>query len=271
LKDAPSVCVLGAGPAGLLAAWGAVKEGVGTLVIGDRDTSYRPGRIFSLQYLHDPCGLEFAARRIHLHYDVDPSPVLLETSLQYAYNRKLGRPDDEENSTRFLFESPVNVWSLKDAYYWLYRSLATAMIQDEVDFDRILNICENYDLVISTIPLDLLFPHMEWPVRETLITPGFAPLVIPRNTCLYNLEPTVPWYRITHLDGGLSAEWISKGDYDPDVFQKLRKVVKAPKYPPLPNNLVLAGRWGTWDPKALTHDAYQIARRAVREIRERTV
>lgn len=271
--------IIGAGPAGLLAAHGAWTAGAEVSIL-DAHPAYRPGTIFSLQYLHEPCGLELAVRRMLLFYRTTERswPGYDPDRAREAYNRKLGRPEGEENSTRFLFNTPVAVWSLKDAYRTLW-SMYKGMIREQpVTWSQLIQYCEIYDVVISTAPLDKLLPDLVWPVRTGLIAMGWLPFEVEHNTCVYSLDPDVLWYRATRLDGGMATEFIRRSDTaGVDIMlrpgwptvQPLRKVKDHRNViGPRPGNLTLTGRWGSWDPAKLTHDAYKDARRAVLDAQE---
>lgn len=289
MKTLPTVAIIGAGPAGLLAAWGAVNAGADSVVIYDRDPAPHPERIFSLQFLHDPCDLDFAVRRMSLHYEMEPSfeqttfivshdvppdalyltdskSPMMKAIVRREYNYKLGRPLEEENSTRFLWETPVTVWSLKEAYAYLRRYFDRDITKREVDWGTIDELAKENDIVISTAPLDKLRPDMEWPTRDSWIRIGYTPIKLKENTCVYNLDPDVDWYRTTHLDGGVSTELLMPEQPEGAEGRVLRKVVSAPALPQVRSNVILAGRWGSWDPKALTHHAYHTAKSAVQRL-----
>lgn len=265
------IAVIGAGPAGLLAAWG-IREAGGKPVIYDRDPAYQPGRIFSLQYLHEPCGL-LNLRSMRLRYEVDGAYPSRETDaeerliLQRMYNVKLGRNPIEENSTRFLTEGPQEVWSLKDAYERLHKTFEKDLKTADLSIADIFKMTEEYAGVINTAPLDKLMPGVPWPVRTYFIRHDFTPVEKhPEDTCVYNLDPNTPWYRATRLDGGTATEYwrIPHGAVAPDKvsqFRVLRKVVSPTHgWFPTPSNFLMTGRWGSWDPKKLTHDAYKDAK-----------
>lgn len=264
--------VVGAGPAGLLSAW-ALRTAQWDVTIVDRDCGFYPGRIFSLQYLHDPCGLD-SVRSFDLEYVVMGEDCALEASsneeeyqeaVAQFYNLKLGRPIDSENSTQFLWRSPVKVWSLKDAYRSLWQIFKNKMLIHQMSWDRIVDKTAMYDVVVSTVPLDKLLPAMTWPVRVGRIAMDWVPSYLERedDVCLYNVDSEVPWYRATVMDGGKATEFVK----DPDSawleqngvpsLHPLRKVDSGASLPQLPANLLLTGRWGSWDPAKLTHHAYQ--------------
>lgn len=293
-----NVLVLGAGPAGLLAAWGARTCDVGDVhvTIWDRDTAFHPERIFSLQYMHDPCDVP-GATSLELSYSSDlcscgiylaqgshTEPCVLargeagsRRQAKVLYNLKLNRPMDEENSTRFLFETPVKVWSLKSGYAWLYQYFQPVMERHEVTWGLLLEESKSWDVVINTVPLDKLRPDLGWPVRRGLIAMGWVPMELPENSCVYSLDPDVPWYRATYLDGGKATEFVYHDISDAAkamIFnlRPLRKVAdnslltQISAIELLPSNLVFTGRWGAWDSKLLTHHAYYAGKEAVRKV-----
>lgn len=287
------VLVLGAGPAGLLAAWAALKANA-QVTIYDTDIAYRPDRIFSLQYMHLPCDVP-DVKELKLHYKAvrGTSGGEIQSSLQYEkmsrtyrdmikrmYNDKLGRPLDEENSTRFLFETPTQVWSLKSAYFTLHTIMSNSLqcsverVWPPLKWIDLADLAKQFDLVVSTVPLDKLRPDLTWPVRTGWVAMDWTPpeFKLDNDTCLYNLQAKDPWYRATNLDGGKATEFIRVVEGWPETFkqrgwndvalQELRKVADNTalsdlrKLETLPANLLFTGRWGSWNPKALTHQAF---------------
>lgn len=266
--------VIGAGPAGLLAAW-ALRSAGAEVLIWDRDPAYHPEKIVSLQYLHEPCGLENrGVRSLNLRYALHPKPLgifdieMFKTAIRKDYNRKLGRPLEDENSTRFLWESPVTVWSLKDAYRILHREFKAVILPYSIEgWERLYAVADFYDLVVSTVPLDRLIPEGHWPVRLGRIALNWRPMSLPAETCVYNLEPEVPWYRVTNLDGGVATEFVDKPSLTEalPMLLPLRKVEAGAVIPEHPKNLLLTGRWGSWNPTKLTHHAYADTQEWLRE------
>lgn len=276
--------IAGAGPAGLLAAWGLIREDPGAdIQIMDRDISFHPERIFSLQYLHHPCELDTQIREFQLTYKVQGDAQALSASANndeyrhavgQLYNAKLDREITDENSTRFLWNSPVLVWSLRDAYRVLATYFKDKMVPRELTWQNIVAACSLYDVVISTIPLNKLFPDRTWPVRTGLIAMNWTPVPLQENTCVYDINYYTPWYRATQLDGGKATEfrnlkytgdmmWLKEFMVPP--LQKLYKVERGAALPAdLPSNLLLTGRWGSWDPDKLTHHAFWDARHFVK-------
>lgn len=258
------VCVIGAGPAGLLAAHGATMGGADEVLILDSKPAYRPWTIFSLQYLHHPCGMDGAIRQLWLSYEVEPKGVeFSKEEARALYNRKLGRELNDENSTRFLWENPVGVWSLKDAYRELWKWYRRYVTEHLVRWEDLAEaLPRKHDLVVNTAPLNFLRPDLTWPIRAGLIRMDYSPVERhPRDTCIYNLDPATPWYRATNLDGGLATEYVKGAEI---IAQPLRKVVTHSNSLDLPANVLLTGRWGSWHAEKLTHHAYLETREATR-------
>src|SRR3990167_677171 len=165
------VAIIGAGPAGLLAAWGATRYiSLASVTIYDPDPTYRPERILPLQYLHDTCGLKpDALKPLTIDYEItgiDPNlkdQVGLQKAAKFQYNAKLNRPLSEENSTRYAFQDRPDIYSLRTAYTWLHGFFAERMVTLALTWDQIVNDLPNdYDRVISTAPLPKLLPDWSW-------------------------------------------------------------------------------------------------------------
>jgi hypothetical protein len=278
------VIVLGAGPAGLLASWGAFNQGA-HVTIYDVDPSYRPERIFSLQYMHHPCDVP-GVRDLKLHYQIvgpDGPEKLVEERfidgpshrdlVKRMYNLKLKRPLDEANSTRFLFDTPTTVWSLRDAYRILYHLFEPSMKRIRpLAWIDVVALSAMFDVIVNTVPLSILRPNLRWPVRTGWIAMDWLPIDLADDHCLYSLQEADPWYRATNLDGGKATEFVDPVPGWPSSFkergwggaalQELRKVAENTVLDDLklnetlPKNLLFTGRWGSWNPKALTHQAY---------------
>ena len=264
-----NVAIIGAGPAGLLAAWGAATSGAEVRIF-DPNPAPLPDRILGLQYLHELCGLPVEeVRKLELWYQIIPNNpeggAFIRPQLRRAYNFKLGRPLEEVNSTSHITAGPGHVYSLKDAYTFLHHQFRYDILTRAVTWDEINGeLSKDFDIVINTAPLDKLLPQLVWPTRDAWIQFSLPDDVeVLENTCVYNLDVQVPWYRATNLDGSVSTEMLyPEGQLDVPG-RLLRKVVKPDHIiGPFRPNVYLAGRWGSWNPHALTSDAYRVARGA---------
>ena len=253
------IAICGIGPAGLFAAWAAREHDV---QLFDVNVDFQPWRIFALQYLHAHCDLPVEARReLQLHYRIDGADGWTPDQIKRAYNYKVGRPLADVNSTRFAFEHPKTVFSLKVAYSFLYGAFKDRMVGMKLNAELLTEVfAPGFDLVISTVPLNILFPAWPLEVSQMWITQDSAPIELQENECVMNVDPALPWTRASRIDGGVATEYVkdvAKWNLPPGLnLQKLRKVIKPASYPELPKNVILAGRWGSWDPAPLSHDTY---------------
>lgn len=259
------VTILGCGPAGLMAAHGALET---ALDVADVDiiSKARKSWMFGAQYLHEPipgvpCG----------------DPVTVSYRLQgdsRDYGRKVyGSMWDGSVSPEDLSaEHPA--WDIRAAYNWLWDRYGFLIHDAVITPDIVSSLVESSDLVISTIPKDRLcvrghvFGSADvWAAGDAPEQGIRIPYTCPRNTVLCNGEPSPRWYRLSNIYGYQTVEWPMSDDSPPISGAAL---VRKPTFNQCDcwPTIIHAGRYGRWEKGVLSHTAYWDARQAVTNLLE---
>lgn len=254
------VAILGGGPAGLLAAWAVVDAGHHP-IIHERRPHKPDGTTAGVFYLHADCHLPLRKQNVHV---VVSGGGTDSVERQLAYEEKVY---GTRNSTHVSLPTIDLVESAYDGMQalGLCWDITHQFIAEHelLGWQHVLAMAERYELVINTIPLNLLLPEKEWKSQEATIYRSDAPL--DESYMLYNVNPAVPWYRASAVFGVFTLEYslaISRTDMrEPQRkegrYVKVRKVIDSPDaMPDLPPNVLLTGRYGAWSKSKLSHHAY---------------
>ena len=258
------VAVLGCGPAGLMAAWGAqaVSPDVDVRVFSRAQKS----KMFGAQYLHEP---------IH---GIDPGePVTVQYKLQGTvadYREKVyGRMPFIGNMSVEALEPDHQAWDIRLTYDTLWGMWAEEIADVDIDPEGIKAILAKADLVINTIPAPSIcwrghsFRGQEiWAAGEAHEYDIAIPYYCPDNTVLCVGETPPTFYRLSNVFGHKTVEWSMHTMLTKPPVGKPSVVVK-----PIDTNcdcwpdVVPAGRYGTWKKGVLSHSAYNVAYHATLE------
>jgi hypothetical protein len=273
-----NVAVLGCGPSGLLAAHAARKvvgEDVTLLSMKSRSP------ILGGQYLHiEVPGITGEAS--HVTY--------LKMGDTEGYSQKVyGRPDVP------CFRFPAGeypAWSLTEAYnnLWL-------VWQDQIEHlcvtpDDIEPLCEEYDLVLSTIPRDIIC-YKDHDFRRQLIRVAQGGTLLSphvENIVLYSGRSRDSWYRTSNLFGHHTTEWSQAStvemenqqlfdlfDLPPNEDEAHQEIALMAGFKPLStdcdchsehDNFHRLGRFGQWSHGVLVSDAFEQAQTIIKEADE---
>lgn len=246
------VAVLGCGPAGLMAAH-AVHRAASEVHIYSKKVRSPMG---GAQYLHKPIP------------DITGSKgqgtiTYCKVGTAACYAEKV-YGDRTMKTSWELFEGVVRAWSLAEAYGKLCMRYWNLVEDRELYPQDVPELCEAYDLVVSTIPASLLCER-----RDEHSFLGQGVVLVPKakvqvnNLVLYNGRPANqdPWYRTSRIfDEGWTEYSI---DHAPKSYGVQPGAVRGIK--PLRHtctchdsrlNFVRQGRFGRWEKGVLTHDAY---------------
>lgn len=254
------VAVLGAGPAGLFAAWAAREAGHDVHIMSQR---IRPSEMFGAQYLHAAIpGLTMDPARIEY--------ILKGTPLGYA--QKVYGPERGEHMAPVV--SPVTLrgvhdaWEIRGAYERAWKAFEgdmSHMMVDETSMSNLLT-CGIYGYVISSIPPQAYcrgegsLHHFHsadiWSKGDAPERGSWCPVSVDPFTVVCNGEKAPGWYRASNIFGYRTAEW--PGYRRPPV-EGIASVCK-----PLSTNcncfgggrVLRVGRYGTWSKGQLSHSAY---------------
>lgn len=275
-----AVAIFGCGPAGLLTAHAVATAGYDPVIFSTKVKSVMPGAI----YLHR------SIPGIHPSTDPEFRIKIVKSGIRagYAFN-VYGDPMAEVSWDRFDAGDDVPAWSLSDTYDKLwdwYSGNISPMTLTQRDIGVI---CNNYPLVLSTIPATAICgnPEHYFNKQEIWIQymyDGLLGGVNDGNMIYYNGCPWreeladawgeligPDWYRYSQINKHRAWEF----SHDPHVYalqrddEQLHHGYKPRgttcncwlKY----NNFYRLGRFGKWEPGVLTHHAYEDAVRILED------
>lgn len=250
------VLVLGAGPAGLMAAHAATIAGHDVKIVSKDRKSYMRGA----QYLHLPIPM------------VSGAPFQINYSLQgevAGYRQKVYGDIRVQVSPESLVGTH-SAWDIREAYDALWEMYGKYITDYELHPLLLQEIMDKIepDYVINTIPLpslcisqDHLFSSETVWVTEQFRYDPEALGGSGDNVVVCNGERDVPWYRTSRIHGWENTEY-PEHTKPPLSADKVHKVIK-----PLKTNCVCdyglgegrwinAGRYGTWTKGVLSHSAF---------------
>jgi hypothetical protein len=257
-RKAKRAAVLGCGPAGLFAAHGLADRGYDVTIYSNK----RRSEMFGAQYLHAPIhGL--LERVTWVNYEL--------RGTEEEYKAKVYNNIPVISVSPQQFREPHPAWDIRAAYgdAWdLYHhriehspGLRAAEVQEIIDSGR-------YRAVVSSIPAKNLcygfhrFPARGvWAIGDAPERGVFSPVIVERDTVLYDGRPEVGWYRAANVFGYNTCEWPS--DRKPPI-EGIAGLVK-----PIDTNCdcfmdsgiyTRVGRYGTWTKGVLSHEAYEKAK-----------
>jgi hypothetical protein len=243
--------VLGCGPAGLLATHALYLNGIVADIVSRKEPSFIAGA----QYLHS------AIPELTFEYpEKEVAYRKIGTAEGYAL-KIYGAPG--MNTSWLRYEEGVHpAWPLEQYYHRLW-DLYRDQIYDGDFTDRALELALlEYDLVVSSIPLKILFPQASYESESIYVVPEppYAHDTELENIIVYNGEARTPWYRHSYLWGTGSVEYpatYTAARYFPGsrmITKPLRSTALNPY-----ENLVLVGRYGKWEKGQLVDDAFRDA------------
>lgn len=260
--------ILGAGPAGLLAAHAAALYGVEQTHILTRAAlfdSELPAKspLYGCQYLHsDIPGLSI--RSAQVSYELRGTPE--------EYRRKVYGDASEVRVSPEDFEGSHQAWDIRSAYsqlwtmYVMHGLSGVKINTGRINSSNIEGFLENYDLVISTIPAPAIcandshqFTSQEvWAVGDAPDLGIFAPVEVENNMVVCNGKEDLHWYRASTVFGMTTVEWA--GAVQPvELARRFHK--------PIDNNcncwetrVVRMGRYGAWRKGILAHEVFENTR-----------
>ena len=269
--NARRVAILGAGPAGLMAAQAAYERGYEPTIfsrppLGDRAGSVAKSDLHGCQYLHAPVpNPSFAGGSGHA-----VAYTLRGTSEGYRMkvygttdSRVAVSPDEYGNA------EPHMAWDLRLVYEKLWHRWEPKMRPMNITPEEVHIMLGRgaWAKVFSTVPAHALCmdpahqfrAQSVWAMGQREGSQDF-PFACPPFTVVCNGERDTGWYRIANVFGMTTVEWA--GEKKPPI----KGVVRVEK--PLDTNctchqeagLVRLGRFGKWQKGVLVHTAYTEAK-----------
>jgi hypothetical protein len=246
--------VVGTGPAGMLAAYGALREGCDVTVVAQPGAPVR-STIHGAQYIQQPVeGLptDIVPFRIRYRYLGDEA----------GYREKIygdGLQPGESSWGRF---SPYELaWPMDQVYDWLAEEVLRDCNIVEMTMDRnaMVEAVPVFDYVFNTAPLNRICPDGNFRTEAVWVS-AKNHLAVPKNEIWYIGLPGAKAYRASNINGVVSTEY-------PRHARAPRGAVAVEK-PLRCSNIDLPGvhrlgRYGKWHKGILAHEAYDEARRVI--------
>lgn len=248
------VVVLGAGPAGLIAAHTACRLGHDVTIITMED---KPSVISGAQILHEPVTGINAGPGFEIMY--------IKQGTQEGYAEKVYGSPDAVCSWPLYPDGPMEAWPMIHTYAELWKMHHGRMIFAEMDYHRVDRLRQRFDAVFSSIPLPQIMHSPEWELFSqqavwisTLYEAGEGDWII------YHGEDA-PQYRSSQIRGIMHVEYPNeKAVHRTGVpLPNLRRVVKPldvdggdeTRQGIVPDGVHLVGRYGQWRKGVLAHHA----------------
>ena len=253
-----NVTILGCGPAGLMAAHGAVHAGANIKVLSKR----RKSELFGAQYLHAP-----------IPGATNDEPITVEYMLEgnvIDYKHKVYGQQWEGSVSPDDLPGKHLAWDIRETYDNLWDMYAHNIEDIDLTPGIVANLAHpgvGADIIISTIPRPALCSRGHTFGAQKIVAAGDAPArgiripyTAPPNTVLCNGLPAPSWYRLSNIFDHLTAEWSMASLRVAPPISSAAEVLK-----PLFHNcdclpdIHHVGRYGEWKKGVLSHESYSVA------------
>ena len=255
-----TVAILGTGMAGLLAGKAVLELGMQP-VLFDRDYSKKP--LKGLHYMHDQCNMELPEIYISNYIIDDESDS--ELTLGERYCKKVFGVVNEtaKNNSITTLPQSETVYCMHTAYNQLYDALSQHFHYETVDFDTdmVWDLTQEFDAVVSTIPLNIVFPYKKCKSEQVYCSQNFPKSLknfeLNQNSVVYNVNESESWYRASRIAGVYWTEFAGKPENE-TCFPISKLITEDIDVRDVFNRtgIILGGRYGTWNRKELAHDIY---------------
>ena len=243
------VCILGCGPAGLLASYAIAQYGGKVSIVSRKVKSKIPGAVF----LHEQIPF--------LTTLPDGKVMFIKHGTKEGYAGKVYGNQDADCSWDLFPEGERPAWSMFSLYDRLWEWYEDRIDDHVVTHDDIEPLTQMYDLVISTIPASNLCrnPKHEFKSQEIYVLNKSVDTSI-ENVIIYNGNPKDAWYRTSNLFGSEATESAHKFT-DSFIFKLGASMSRG--YKPISTDcncnprIRRIGRYGRWEKGILVHHAYK--------------
>jgi hypothetical protein len=245
------VCVLGCGPAGLLAAYACVQRGCRVSIVSKKLKSKIPGAVF----LHEP--IPYLTAPV-----ADGVVKFIKHGTKRGYAQKVYGNEDADCSWDLFPEGERPAWSMFKLYDQLWEQFEDGIndqLLNHASIERILTM--NFDFIITTIPAPFICYNEEHKFSSQAIyvlNKTADPSL--RNGIVYNGDLRDSWYRTSRLFGAEATE--SARRFPTKLILELGAQTSS-GYKPLQTNcdcfpsIRRVGRFGRWEKGILVHHAYK--------------
>jgi len=245
------VAVLGCGPAGLLAAHAAVRNGASVVIYSDKA---QPSQIGGAQFLH---------RAIPEITNTDPDAMcdFRHVGQRENYAKRVYGDPLADVSWGSYAEGLHPIWNMQQAYNQLWERYSELIVVEEIYGDTLAKISKAEDLVFSCIPAPALCRHQCKFVKQDVwiqtVDNHFDNL---ECAIVYNGSMSGEWYRWSSLFGHTFFEYPQFRPNAVKVSKPLRTDCPGPTHL---GNIIGLGRYGAWEKHQLIHHAYEGAELAL--------
>lgn len=255
------VYVLGAGPAGLLAAHAAKTKGYEVTVYSKPDLGGGVAKsdLYGCQYLHSSI--------LGLAYSIDSRPVRyqLQGSVD-GYRRKVYGDNWSGNVSPDEYgpEATHYAWNLREAYDTLFNMYYDLLRPMVLGPNTMAAAMHDDAYVLSTIPTPALcrdtenhkFPSQQIWAKGSTHPKDVLPFMAQDMTVLCNGERDTGWYRAATVFGYSTLEW--PGGRKPPIsgIVPVNKPLSTDCTCWVNERSLRLGRFGKWEKGVLVHTAY---------------
>lgn len=238
-----TVAILGAGPAGLLAAHAAALAGRDPVLFDPREGK-PPSQ--PAVYVHEP-----------IPELCDPTPdadiAFIKIGKRNGYAKKVYGDERAPCSWDKFEEGPQAGWSLDKLVDRLWERYGHRVVPVQVDRGMVEDMVPEFPLIVSTIPAPILCDGShEFRSKTVYFQENDQP--IPRNAYVYNGLPGVTWYRASRLFGGPTVMEYAEPPLGLDYYAGTKPLETDCDCLP---EVFRAGRFGSWRKGVLLNHAFK--------------
>jgi hypothetical protein len=241
------VAILGCGPAGLFAAEACRQEGLKYSIYAPKNMS----QIAGAQYLHKPIPELSSA---------EPEGLIdyLKIGTRDGYALKVYGHIGMEVSWDTFEPGKKPYWSLSDAYAQAWKIHEDKIRNTKVSPKHIRSMKRDYDLIINTAPKRFLClkpqDHSFNDQKVFLSVPEER--MMGNNKIVYNGQREVSWYRWSFIQGFSCYEFSDRPTWKKKEVLEIHKPLHTTCTCHKGDKYLEVGRYGRWEKRALTHEAY---------------
>lgn len=257
-----NVCILGAGMSGMVVAKALDDMDIEFDIYDKCETNVSQQK--GLHYLHGDINLPLKPFKLK---NLVIRPTEIDVRDNVLYSMKVWGNANMLNNSLVDLPEEINVYDFRHAYEILTDYYSERVIKMDIQRSMLSGLQHEYDLIISTIPLYVLFPEYQCEY-ETV----WASDVLPQDVelkdfmVMYNIVSDVSWYRCSKVFGQISAEYVSR-HIDAHPIKKIKTCEKVgidSMHLMRNEHILLVGRFSEWNRKRLVHEIYSIVQKGVK-------